>query len=156
MSKLLGRIRRSIKNPAGNGNAGLASNFLDIAHAKLRPGGILAMVMPLSMVQGASWKAARKLLTEQYEQTTVIGLAAAADKDKSFSADTDMGEVLITARRRRNGKPEREAGPNHVRFALRERPRSTTDAAGLADAIQDSRASRKPEDHDRATKSAAW
>ena len=39
MSKLLQRIRRSIKNPAGNGNAGLASNFLDAAHAKVRPAG---------------------------------------------------------------------------------------------------------------------
>ena len=135
MSKLLHRIRRSIKNPAGNGNAGLASNFLDIAHAKVRPGGILAMVMPLSLVQGASWEAARKLLSEEYKHRTVIGLAAAADKDKSFSADTDMGEVLITARRRINGEPAGKPDPMTF-VALRERPRSTTDAAGLADAIQ--------------------
>ena len=30
----------------GHGNAGLASNFMDIAHAKLKPGGILALVLP--------------------------------------------------------------------------------------------------------------
>ena len=135
MSKLLHRIRGSIANPAGHGNAGLASSFLDIAHAKVRPGGILAMVMPLSLVQGASWEAARKLLTEQYKHRTVIGLAAAADHDKSFSADTGMGEVLLTARRRSDDEPGETHDP--ITFvALRERPRSTTDAAGLADAIQ--------------------
>lgn len=135
MSRLLRRIRKSVKNPAGHGNAGLASSFLDVAHAKVRPGGILATVMPLSLVQGSSWIGARRRLTEEYDQTTVIGLAAAADKDKSFSADTDMGEVLITAGRRREDGPKKALDP--ISFvALRERPNSTTDAAGLADAIR--------------------
>ena len=93
------------------------------------------MVMPLSLVQGASWNAARELLSEQYEHKTVIGLAAAADEDKSFSADTGMGEVLITARRRGKGEPSGK--PDRIDFvALRERPRSTTDAAGVAAAIR--------------------
>ena len=138
MSKLLRQIRSTIENPAGHGNAGLASSFLDVAHAKVRPGGILAMVMPLSLVQGASWEGARKLLTDQYKHRTVIGLAAAADKDKSFSADTEMGEVLITARRRDDDEPDEK--PDPITFiALRERPRSTTDAAGLAAAIETTR-----------------
>ena len=41
--------------PASNGNAGLASNFLDLAHAKLRPGGTLALVMPASLALGGAW-----------------------------------------------------------------------------------------------------
>ena len=86
-------------------------------------------------LKGASWEAARKLLTEQYEHRTVIGLAAAADEDKSFSADTDMGEVLITARRRRDGESSEKPDPTAF-VALRARPRSTTDAAGLAAAIR--------------------
>ena len=141
MSKLLRGIRKSVKSPAGHGNAGLASNFLDIAHAKVRLGGVLAMVMPLSLVQGNSWKGGRTLLTQEYEEKTVIGLAAAAVKDKSFSADTEMGEVLITARRRTE-KGTREE-PDQITFvALRERPRSATDAAGLANAIQKAKLSR--------------
>ena len=44
---------------AGHGNAGLASNFIDIAHAKVRPGGVLALVLPASFLQGAAWDAAR-------------------------------------------------------------------------------------------------
>ena len=144
MSKLLRQIRKSVKNPAGHGNAGLASNFLDIAHAKVRPGGILAMVMPLSLVQGNSWKGGRRLLNEEYEERTVIGLAAAADRDKSFSADTDMGEVLIIARRRRDTGPKKDPAP--ISFvALRERPKSTTDAAGLAAEIQKAKTAAKPE-----------
>ena len=56
MSRLLKGIRKRVNNPAGHGNAGLASNFLDLADAKVRPGGVLAMVMPLSLqpFQGAN------------------------------------------------------------------------------------------------------
>lgn len=40
MSERLKVVRRSLSEPAGNGNAGLASNFLDLAHVKLKPGGV--------------------------------------------------------------------------------------------------------------------
>ncbi len=59
MSGLLREIRHEIDEPAGHGNAGLASNFLDLAHAKVRPGGVLALVMPLSLLQGAAARALR-------------------------------------------------------------------------------------------------
>lgn len=34
MSRLLKAIRQKVEEPAGHGNAGLASNFLDLADAK--------------------------------------------------------------------------------------------------------------------------
>ena len=42
MSQVLQRIRRDLEHPVGHGNAGLATNFIDLAHAKLRPGGVIA------------------------------------------------------------------------------------------------------------------
>ena len=49
MSRQLARVQKAFSHPAaGHGNAGLASNFLDLAHLKCRPGGILALVMPFS------------------------------------------------------------------------------------------------------------
>ncbi len=42
MSRRLREHRGSLDEPAGHGNAGLASNFIDLAHAKLRPGGVAA------------------------------------------------------------------------------------------------------------------
>ncbi len=141
MSRLLRDIRKDIKKPAGHGNAGLASNFLDLAHAKVKPGGVLALVMPLSLLQGGAWTASRTLLQTQYEQTTVIGLAAPGrDEGKSFSADTGMGEVLVIARRSRPPRPAaRKAADSPVTFvALRKRPASGAEAAALAAAIRDS------------------
>ena len=112
MSRLLKTIREDVERPAGHGNAGLASNFLDLAEAKVRPGGVLALVMPLSLLQGNAWAASRDLLRSRYEETTVISLASAGRDDrKSFSADTGMGEVLVIARRRKEAGGESASVP---------------------------------------------
>ena len=61
MSKCLVRIKKTLSHQAAShGNAGLASNFLDLAHLKCRPEGILALVMPLALVQGNAWRPATR------------------------------------------------------------------------------------------------
>ena len=138
MSRLLKGIRKRVNNPAGHGNAGLASNFLDLADAKVRPGGVLAMVMPLSLLQGNAWAASRDLLRSKYDQTKVIGLASAGrDDEKSFSADTGMGEVLVITRRKRGAAGKGPENAPVAFVALRKRPTSAIEAAGLASAIRD-------------------
>ena len=143
MSRLLGDIRREINDPAGHGNAGLASNFLDLADAKIRPGGVLALVMPLSLLQGNAWKASRDLLRTKYENAMVVSLAS-VDRENavSFSADTGMGEVLLVARRRviPDGPEQANAArtDNLVTYvALRKPPVSGTEATGITSAIRD-------------------
>ena len=137
MSRLLQAIRQEIKDPAGHGNAGLASNFLDLAHAKVRPGGVLALVMPLSLLQGNSWDGSRQLLRSEYHRTTVIGLASAGRNDqKSFSADTGTGEVLVIARRLISRRRAKSADAPVTYVALRKRPTSGTEAAALAVAVR--------------------
>ena len=54
---------RKLKNAAGlfsSGHAGLASNFMDLGHSKLKDGGVLALVIPFAFVRGKSWKGARE------------------------------------------------------------------------------------------------
>ena len=151
MSALLKGIRKEIETPAGHGNAGLASNFLDLAEAKVKPGGVLALVMPLSLLQGNAWAASRELLRSRYEGTTVISLASGGrDEQKSFSADTGMGEVLVVARRRREADDDKAAdAPTDAQEApvvfvsLRKRPASATEAVGLAAAIRDAKRQRQ-------------
>ena len=143
MARLLRDIRNEIKDPAGHGNAGLASNFLDLADAKIRPGGVLALVMPLSLLQGSAWKASRDLLRKKYESAVVVSLASVVrDSAVSFSADTGMGEVLLIVRRRTtpenpvNEKTEDTVNPVTY-VALRKPPASGTEATGIASAIRD-------------------
>lgn len=45
MSAALKEIYRRMPDRVGDGNAGLASDFVDLAHAKVRAGGVLVLVM---------------------------------------------------------------------------------------------------------------
>lgn len=143
MSRLLSDIRREIDDPAGHGNAGLASNFLDLADTKIRPGGVLALVMPLSFLQGSAWKASRDLLRTKYEIAMVVSLASVVrDSAVSFSADTGMGEVLLLARRRTTSENQEQTESSETvdlvtYVALRKPPASGTEATGIATAIRD-------------------
>lgn len=116
--------------PASNGNAGLASNFLDLAHAKLRPGGTLALVMPASLALGGAWASSRALLARHYRDLAFITVAGASSEDKSFSADTGMAEVLVLGRKREPGAlgPETPDEAEALWVSLRQRPRSAAEA----------------------------
>ena len=86
---------------AGHGHAGLASYFLDLAHAKVRPGGVVAFVLPATFTVSSAWSRARRLLTTYYEDLIVVSIAAHGSTDRAFSDDTSLAEVLVIATRRR-------------------------------------------------------
>ncbi len=121
MAKRLAEIRRRLANPVGHGNAGLASNFIDLAHVKTKPGGVLALVLPASCVSGGSWEDVRRLLEREYENLVVLTVAAHGDTDLAFSADTGMAEALVVATKCRAG----QEGCGKTLFVnLHHRPRS--------------------------------
>ena len=82
-----------------HGNAGIASAFTALADRKLKPGGVLALVLPLSVASGLSWQRFRELLATDYTDLTVLSIAANG-RDMSFSSDTGMAECLVIARKR--------------------------------------------------------
>ena len=130
MSDRLADIRRELESPAGHGNAGLASNFIDLAHAKARPGGAVALVLPIAAIQGGSWRAARNLLAARYTDIAVVTIAASGSFDRAFSADTGMAEALVVATKRpdRNGPPAGTA----LFVNLHRRPATLLEAAEIA------------------------
>ena len=103
MSSRLAKLNRGLGDPAGRGNAGLASNFVDLAHAKVKPGGTVAFVLPAVMTAGGAWSKVRALLDEHYRNICVVAIADTGPTDRSFSADTGMAEVLVVADRARPG-----------------------------------------------------
>lgn len=132
MSKRLAQIRRQLVNPVGHGNAGLASNFIDLAHIKTRPGGVLALVLPAAFVSGSSWKDARRLLESKYKGLVVLTIAAHGQTDRAFSADTGMAEVLVVANKCHAG----QQGSEKTLFVnLYHRPRSLAEAFEIARAV---------------------
>ena len=80
---------------SAHGNAGEASIFLVLVNRKLKLGGVLGLVMPLSLISGDAWEKSRALLAKHYSNLIIISIAGAASADLSFSADTHMGECLV-------------------------------------------------------------
>ena len=120
-------------HPASHGNAGLASNFIDLAHVKTKPGGVLALVLPAACVSGSSWEDARLLWEREYENLTVLTIAAHGDTDLAFSADTGMAEALIVATKCRDGCK----GSGGTLFVnLYHRPRSLAEAFEMVRAVR--------------------
>ena len=95
------RINEFGKGASYHGNAGIASAFTALADRKLKPGGVLAFVLPLSAASGLSWQRFRQMLESDYQDLMVLSIAANG-KDMSFSADTGMAECLAVARKRRS------------------------------------------------------
>ncbi|WP_162909812.1 hypothetical protein [Aggregatilinea lenta] len=91
--------KRFAQGTCYHGNAGEASIFLALADRKLKPGGMLALVMPLTLLSGSSWQQARTLLARQYSNLIVVTIAGGGSSEMSFSADTGMGECLIIGKK---------------------------------------------------------
>ncbi|MBE3112185.1 MAG: hypothetical protein IMZ46_17050, partial [Acidobacteria bacterium] len=92
-------VRYLTEGTSAHGNAGEASIFLVLADRKLKQGATLALVMPLSLLSGEAWEESRRMLTDRYSELVLVSIAAAADNEMSFSADTDMGECLMVGRK---------------------------------------------------------
>ncbi len=95
MNTALKRLRS--KHSVGSGNAGLASDFVDLAVSKCRKDGTVALVLPLSAASGERWDKARKAIGERFQEIVVVTVGAEGNHDSSFSADTGMAECLVIA-----------------------------------------------------------
>ncbi len=136
------RANKLAKGTCSHGNAGLASTFAALAHKKLKPGGVLALVVPLSVANGLSWSGFRKMLATDYTDVTVLSIAANG-RDMSFSSDTGMAECLVIARRLESDeKPQQR-----VEFtSLTQRPQGFAHASSLAAALLNAGEARSIED----------
>ena len=127
------RLREHTANTCYHGYAGIASAFAALAHGKLKTGGVLALVLPLSVASGLSWQNFRRMLARNYTDLTVLSIVANGN-DISFSSDTGMGECLVIARKR-NGDDAAQRRANFI--SLRQRPQGFVQARAVAKAILD-------------------
>ena len=123
------RANKLAKKTCYHGNAGIASAFAALAHRKIKPGGVLALVLPLSAAVGLSWQGLRRMLADHYTELTVLSIGAERKVDTSFSSDTGMAECLVVARRLRvNEQP----GEINLFISLSRRPQGFAHARSLA------------------------
>ena len=127
------RINRLGRGTSYHGNAGIASAFAALADKKLKPGGVLALVLPLSIAAGLSWQDCRRMLADGYSDMTVLSIAANG-REMSFSSDTGMAECLVIARK--NAESDTAPAPPRAQFAsLIRRPGGFAQTAVLAGSV---------------------
>jgi hypothetical protein len=93
------RTKKLTFGTCAHGNAGEASIFVQVAHNKVRHDGYLALVLPLTFLSGAAWEDCRELIRKNYRDIVVVTIASSKSGTFAFSADTDVGECLLVARR---------------------------------------------------------
>ena len=117
---------RKLKRAAGvfsSGHAGLASNFMDLGHSKLKEGGVLAVVIPFAFVRGKAWERARRALQTYYSDIHITSIAGTGLTARAFSADTGIAECLVVAAKRGGGNSRA------AYFNLTARPSSLLEAS---------------------------
>ncbi|MEM5784840.1 MAG: N-6 DNA methylase [Candidatus Aenigmatarchaeota archaeon] len=80
------------------GKSGLSVFFLYLAYRYVKPGGIIAFVLPKNLLSGTSWFLARTLLLSKFHIKYVI-LSDTMKGDHNFSEKTGLSECLIIAKR---------------------------------------------------------
>ena len=127
------RVNYLGKGSCYHGNAGIASAFAALADRKLKPGGVLAIVLPLTAAAGLSWQGFRRMLTAEYDNLSVLSIVAEG-KEMSFSSDTGMAECLVVVRKQIGTTGNRSVG--RVQFtSLQHRPAGLAQSSALAQSI---------------------
>jgi hypothetical protein len=99
------------KGLRGIGQAGSAAIFVFVADRYLVKGGRLGLVLPRSILSGSSWKKVREMLLNHYHIEYIL-TSFEGDNNWNFSENTNLSEVLIVARKLKEGEKA-----NHTIFA---------------------------------------
>ena len=139
------RAARRRKNfRVGNGNAGLASDFVDLADRMLKPNGKSQMgfILPLTCLVSPHWQKVRDMWATEYHDVIVVTIADATGENCAFSADTSMAECIVIATKGK--KAERTGRGTFV--SLTHRPRSVLEAIEVGNTVHRVKSTRRMED----------
>ena len=124
------RTSALLKSTPANQTAGHASSFTVLADRMVKPGGRVALVLPVTALFGESWRKIRGMLSSKYELEFVI---SSHDPDLlSMSYDTAIAEALLIARKLTSAETPTGRG---VFVNLWRAPYQETDALALVRAV---------------------
>jgi hypothetical protein len=112
------------------GQAGEGLLFLYLAYRYTKEGGVIAFVLPRSLLAGASWFLARTLLASKFHVRYVI-VSNDPERGYNFSEGTSLSEVLLVARR----VSRHEENEETVFVNLLRKPATALEALMLAEEI---------------------
>ena len=128
-------MRRALRKEdirVANGQAGLASYFVDLADRMLKSNGKSAMgfILPATALASPHWQKVRDMWATEYHDVIVITIADAEISNCTFSSDTGMAECMVVATK---GK-----GPSTGRgkfISLLHQPRSALESVAIGNGI---------------------
>ena len=117
----------------GDGNAGLPSNFVDLADKMLKANGKSRMgfILPTTCLTTSDWRKVRNMWATEYHDIVVITIADAKGESCAFSADTSMAESMVVATK---GKKTDNTGRGKF-ISLNHRPQSVLEALEIVSTI---------------------
>lgn len=93
----------SVLGLQGIGVAGLGAYFIALGDKLLKPGGKMGIVIPRHILSGVSWQKIRDILysdyTIEYVASNFDPTPMAKDHGWCWSENTDLGEILVVARK---------------------------------------------------------
>lgn len=116
-----------------DGQAGEATAFIELGHRKLKAGGTIGLITPLSLMSGEAWDKSRLKIARHYDDTILISITGKVRKEMSFSADTGMAEAMTVGRKRETA---RTSAGRATYVVLDDRPSSSLDGYATAKAIK--------------------
>ena len=129
--KMYDLAKKYAKGTCAHGYAGIASWFVALANNMVKATGTIALVLPMTALQGTSWQKVRRLMASSYLDVTILTIAAARQNDQAFSAETGMAETLIVGR-----KTLRQPSGRGLFVSLKRRPATEMEATEIARAIR--------------------
>ena len=139
--KLMRKALKQKDTRVANGNNGLGSYFVEMAHRKLKDGGTMGFILLSTILTGVSMRKLRRMLATAYHDVSVLTIASPSSEDCAFSADTSLAECIVVATK---GIGENTGRAKFV--CLSERPESLLSAQTLAELIQRHTVTRRLED----------
>ena len=124
------KARGQKKWRVGDGNAGLASDFVDLADKMLKNNGNSKMgfILPIACLVSPHWKKVRNMWATEYHDVVVITIADAKGENCAFSADTTIAECMVVATK---GKRANNTGRGTF-ISLNHRPQNVIESLEIA------------------------
>ena len=128
-------MRRALQKEdisVANGQAGLASYFVDLADRMLKSNGksTMGFILPATALASPHWQKVRDLWATEYHDVIVITIADAQISNCTFSSDTGMAECMVVATKGRGSSTGRGKF-----ISLLHQPRSTLESVAIGNGI---------------------
>ena len=125
------RAAKLVRDTPANLKAGLASVFCELVRRKASPGGRVGIVLPITAAASPAWSGIRAMFETHFDDLLLVAFPGATrGGDKTLSADTAMGEMIIAGTKR--SEPRTDPGGADIMTVALDEPFGSIAAAAEA------------------------